>query len=880
MKELNTDAQFNRLVMDSNPLAVAILDHEMLLVDCNEAALELLEAKDKDHFLKNFFIYSMPVQPNGEFAGEMAREHILKAIEEKESIIEWTFRNSNGERILCEVTSKRIDYDDTYVIILYIRDLREEMKTHAEVKEITERNKIMIDVTPICFVFFDHEFNVVDCNPVALSLFGIPTKDVFIKKFFKLNPEFQEDGTPSFENYKKNMQKAFNEGRLVFEWDHITVSGEPLPVEVTFVRVEYRGSYRIAGYFRDLREHRAMIKEMLLVEQQLREAKELAEESVKVKTEFLANMSHEIRTPMNAVLGVTEIMIQYERLPAEIEEGLDKIYNACDMLLGIINDILDFSKIEAGKLDILSAHYMTASLINDSVHLNMMRMDSKPIEFELLIGKNIPENLIGDELRIKQILNNLLSNAYKYTDSGTVTLEVNIEREKTEEEDSVVLVLIVRDTGHGMTKDQLSRLFEEYSRFHEDTYRTIEGTGLGLTITRHLVNLMNGEIKVESKPNVGTSVTIKLPQKLVDESVISNEISENLQQFRKNYVTHKKRSQIVRDHMPYGSVLIVDDVETNLYVATGLLRPYKLNIETVTRGREAINKIKSGKVYDIVFMDHMMPEMDGIEVTGHMRDLGYKHPIIALTANAVAGQADMFLRNGLDDFISKPIDVRQLNFILNKYIRDKQPPEVLEAVRRQSDVLTAGGGERVIDSLLLDSFIRDAKNTLKLLDRLCKKESWADNEDDLRKYTISIHGMKSSLWNINETQLSEMAYLLETGGRERDIGLVSETTPGFLAKLRGLIEKLESAQKKTEEFAEEDDEDVLKKLRSIKKMCADYNRGGSLKLISEVVRCTENTRNILKRVQELVLHSEFEEAEIAVESYLADLSPKNDSDRS
>ena len=872
MENIDISAQFSRLILDSNPLAVAVLDRDMFMIDCNEAALKLLEISDKKKLMNDFFRYSVPIQPNGMFAGELARQLILDALDEMEKTAEWMFRNSKGEAIPCEVTSKRIDYDDTYIIILYIRDLRAEIEAQAEVKEITERNKIMIDVTPICFVFFDDEFHVVDCNPVALSLFEIPTKEIFIEKFFTLSPECQSNGKPSFESYKTNMQKAFNLGRLVFEWDHITVSGEALPVEVTLVRVEYRSSYRIAGYFRDLREHRAMLDEMHLVEQQLRVAKEIAEESVKVKTEFLANMSHEIRTPMNAVLGVTEIMIQYEQLPDEIEEGLEKIYTACDMLLGIINDILDFSKIEAGKLDILPANYLMASLINDSVHLNMMRIDSKPIEFELMLGKDIPENLIGDELRIKQIINNTLSNAFKYTDAGKVTMSVEIERESIDDPDKVMLVLVIRDTGHGMTKDQLDKLFDEYSRFHEGTSKTIEGTGLGLAITRRLISLMNGEIEVESEKGTGTTVTVRLPQGIVDDNVISDEVSENLSKLRQSHINHRKRRRVEREIMPYGSVLIVDDVETNLYVATGLMNPYNLKIETALRGREAINKVNDGKVYDIIFMDHMMPEMDGIETTKHLRDSGYTQPIIALTANAVSGQADMFLQNGFDDFISKPIDIRQLDMVLVKYIRDKQPPEVLEAVRKEiNKAIPAGDETTQVKSLLLESFIRDARNSLTSLENLCKESKWTDDENSLRKYTITVHGMKSSLWNISETELSEMAYSLETGVRERDIKLISEATPRFLNELRTLLDKMETSQKSNEDFADNDPEDIPEKLFTIGQMCADYNRSGVLKLISEIDNCTEKTKALLQEIKKLVINSDYEEAEEAITAYLSDL---------
>ncbi|MCL2443896.1 MAG: transporter substrate-binding domain-containing protein, partial [Treponema sp.] len=455
-------------------------------------------------------------------------------------------------------------------------------------------------------------------------------------------------------------------------------------------------------------------------------AREFAEMASQTKSTFLANMSHEIRTPMNAILGVTEILIQNESLSAEIEEGLDKIYNSCDLLLGIINDILDFSKIEAGKLDIIPKEYKVASMINDSVHLNMMRINSKPIEFELFIEEKIPAKLIGDELRIKQVLNNLLSNAFKYTDSGKVTLSVTSERipmlsylpdhsmagqvkwSDTDRE-GITLVLTVKDTGFGMSDEQLSRMFDEYSRFNQVKGFTIEGTGLGLAITKRLINLMNGGMQVESIPEKGSTFIVRLPQGIVDSEVLGKDVVFNLKQFHTNYMTHKKRKQITRDPMPYGNVLIVDDVETNIYVAVGLMQLYKLGIDTAMSGQEAVNKIKDGKTYDVVFMDHMMPEMDGIETTKVLRDMGYTAPIVALTANAVSGQVDIFLQNGFDNFISKPIDIRQLDSVLNILIRDKQPLEVIEAARRQK-YETNGNNDKQpqADSILLDSFIRDA----------------------------------------------------------------------------------------------------------------------------------------------------------------------------
>ena len=437
----------------------------------------------------------------------------------------------------------------------------------------------------------------------------------------------------------------------------------------------------------------------VLVKERTREleiATEAANTANRSKSTFLANMSHEIRTPMNTILGVTEIMIQDESITDDIEEKLNKIYSSSDLLMGIINDILDFSKIEAGKLDIISAKYFIASLVNDSIQLNMMRIGDKPIQFEINIDENIPANLLGDELRIKQVLNNLLSNAFKYTEAGMVTLSVFCEPSENGNEDEINLGFSVRDTGRGMSKEQIEKMFDEYSRFDEESSPNIEGTGLGLSITQKLISLMNGKIQVESVPKAGSLFTVRLPQGKPDSELIGKELAESLQQFRNIGTMNKKRGQIAKDPMPYGKVLVVDDVETNLYVAEGLMKPYMLHIETVGSGKSAINRIKEGRSYDIIFMDHMMPVMDGLEATKLIRELGYKEPIVALTANAVAGQADMFLQSGFDDFISKPIDLRQLNSILNRLIRDKQDPEIVEEARMQAQKLQEEIEERAL----------------------------------------------------------------------------------------------------------------------------------------------------------------------------------------
>jgi signal transduction histidine kinase/CheY-like chemotaxis protein len=406
-----------------------------------------------------------------------------------------------------------------------------------------------------------------------------------------------------------------------------------------------------------------------------------AQEANLAKSKFLATMSHEIRTPMNVILGVTESYLQDESLSQEIRDGYNKIYNAGDMLLHIINDILDFSKIEAGKLELIPVKYDIMSLINDTVHMNIIRYQQKPIKFNLNIQDNMPANLIGDELRIKQILNNVLSNAFKYTDLGEINLSFSAEYTGKEE---VTLILNVKDTGQGMTSEQVNKLFDEYTRFNLETNRTTVGIGLGMTITKNLTKLMNGTLTVNSQPGKGTEIIVCIPQKLTDKETVEKKHIENFRGMMLEQKGAPANKKIVKDLMPYGKVLVVDDMKSNLEVAKLLLKPYQINIEEAESGQETISLIKSGNEYDIIFMDHMMPVMDGIETVKELRAMGYKLPIIALTANAVVGQKDIFIANEFDGYISKPIDVRQLNDMLNKFVRDKQkkppmPPKAANA---------------------------------------------------------------------------------------------------------------------------------------------------------------------------------------------------------
>ena len=688
-----------------------------------------------------------------------------------------------------------------------IMDIDDKKRMEKSLAKEKERTRLMLDSSPLCCHLWDRNLNAVDCNEAAVKLYGFNNKDEYMKEFAeKCYPIKQPDGQLSTQKMVSLVDRTFDEGFCVCYWIfQIPGDGSPLPAEVTLVRVPYGDDFVVAVYTRDLREHYKMMEK-------IQQAK-IAEENDKTKSRFLANMSHEIRTPMNAILGITEILLQDETLSDETIEGLDKIYSSCDLLLGIINDILDFSKIEAGKIEIVPAEYQVASLINDSVNLNMMRIGSKPIEFKIEINENTLSKLVGDELRIKQILNNMLSNAFKYTERGTVTFSVDFE--ECNDGKNVILILSIRDTGRGMTPEQVEKMFVEYTRFTDDCKNVVEGTGLGLAISQNLINLMNGEIKVESEPGKGSLFTVRLPQGTIDSEVIGKKTADNLKTFRSDNAKNSSRLKIEREPMPYGKVLVVDDVQTNLYVVMGLLKFYELQVETASSGFGAIEKVNSGKEYDIIFMDYMMPGMNGLEATKHLRNFGYTAPIVALTADAVVGRANVFLQSGFDSFISKPIDIRQLNAVLNKFIRDKQPPEVIEAAHLQRSrtkvietvpkVLT----NKTINGLdIIKGVARyegNEKPYLQILRKFaaCNRSLLVElenvKENKLRDYKVLIHGFKGACFEIYANQLGEMAKALEEASKYGDMQYINEHNKIFIEAAGKIIDDLEAMFKVIDE---------------------------------------------------------------------------------
>ena len=582
-----------------------------------------------------------------------------------------------------------------------------------------------------------------------------------------------------------------------------------------------------------------------------------AQEENRAKTQFLARMSHEIRTPMNAVLGIAEIELLKANHTKEAEEAFLRIHSSSKLLLAVINDILDMSKVEAGKMEIVPAPYDITPTIMDTVTLNLTHIGDKDLDFKLDVNENIPASLIGDELRIKQVLNNFLSNAFKYTERGVITLSIG-KVGHVSEGSEVSLVFTVTDTGQGMSPEEISKLFEsEYQRFNVEANRAIEGTGLGMSIARQLISMMDGKISVKSAVGEGSVFTISIPQIVNGTAVLGKEAKENLQSMKA--IGANKTSSIAAEPMPYGKVLAVDDIESNLYVIEGYLLPYQLTLDTVSSGREAIDKIEAGEVYDIIFMDHMMPEMDGIQATKMIRDRGYTQPIVALTANTIKGAKELFLENGFTDFIAKPIDVLQLNAQLLQYIRDKQSPEVLETARAMSaNPHAVAQSESVLSEKIVLSFIRDAKKALEIMQQflLLKNPSAAD----IKPLTIQAHGMKSALANIQKYILSETAKTIEDAGKQGDVQTIIAHTPDFIKAVQGIIEEL-SPPEPDANVPDSNPQLLAAQLKIIEDACEAYNKkaaNAALKTLKQESWSPE-TKNLLTEIESKLLHSEFEE---------------------
>ena len=514
---------------------------------------------------------------------------------------------------------------------------------------------------------------------------------------------------------------------------------------------------------------------------ELRHAKLVAEQANHAKSDFLANMSHEIRTPINAVIGMNEMILR-ESGDEAILEYAGNIDIASQSLLSIINDILDFSKIESGKMEIVNNEYKLGESLYDVVSMIELKAKQKGLQFEVTVDGDLPELLYGDDVRIKQVLLNLLNNAVKYTEKGTVKL--NVDGHCDADNENVTLVMAVEDTGIGIRKDDIAGLFQHFQRLDLKANRNIEGTGLGLAITHNLVQMMGGKIEVESTYGEGSVFTVFLSQNIRSTGKIGD--------FKKNYCMSTGRLQKyqTRYTAPEASVLVVDDNQINLQVVKNLLKKTRIQITTCTSGPEALELMCQNR-YDVILLDHMMSGMDGIETLKKSKELEENKnkdvAVIALTANTISGAKEMYMREGFTNYMSKPIVGKVLEEVLVKYIPAEKVHYVEVAIDEKNTEKTDSSKEDTVkaepenagENILLNPdsgmkycagikemylevlkmFYDQYENKRNDLERYFQSKNWND-------YTVLIHSLKTNALNVGCESFAEECLKLEKSGKK------------------------------------------------------------------------------------------------------------------
>ena len=561
--------------------------------------------------------------------------------------------------------------------------------------------------------------------------------------------------------------------------------------------------FYVLGYRKDRRINASIAK--MREDEQRREyeakvlkfEKESADEANRAKSDFLAQMSHEIRTPINAVIGMDEMILRETTDPDIRDYALD-IKSAGKALLSLVNGVLDFSKIESGKMEITPTDYRTEELIDDVVNMIEDRAEKKYLEFHLEIDGNIPKGLHGDDIRIEQVITNLLTNAVKYSDQGSVTLKMDCEKI---ENDECTLFVEVRDTGIGIREEDMDKLFESFQRLDERKNRNIEGTGLGMAIVQGILSMMGSKIEVQSEYGKGSVFSFRLKQGVVD--------PEPIGEYRRHRGELPEEDETRMLRVIRADVLVVDDNDMNLKVAKGLMKRLNLVPDTVNSGKKAIDMI-GNKHYDIILMDHMMPGLDGIETLKILREnklIDDSTTVIALTANAISGAREMYINKGFRDYMSKPIIPKQLESILIQYLPEGSykfvdlSDEGSQADQKDSIADTLGKkGFNVRAALtycmndeeffieLLETFVESEPEKRESISRFYNEKNWTD-------YSTYVHALKSSARTIGADKLSKMALDQENASKAKNVPIIISGYDSMMDEYAKVVEVLKSVLK-------------------------------------------------------------------------------------
>lgn len=747
-----------------------------------------------------------------------------------------------------------------------------------------DRSRITVDnmssyvyssfTTPV--LVYDDNYSLKLLNDVVCDFFGLTEADM---KSYRINELFcvDEEDVFCFWGKRKEIDVLCRSNQLQC---NLTISK---------IHDDYQD---VIGYIITVTDLSERIEYITRLEQAIRDA----ESANKAKTTFLANMSHEIRTPMNAIMGFAELALK-QRVSKEVREYIQGIHLASKNLLAIINDILDITKIESGKMEIVPANYYVADLLDDVSLIISQQAKKKGLAFFMKTDEAIPTQLYGDKVRIRGVLINILNNAVKYTNEGSVSFEIKI---LSQIDDKIMISFIVSDTGIGIKQEDVSHLFKSFERLDQQIHYGVEGSGLGLAIAKGYVNLMGGEITVDSVYGQGSVFTINIEQKVIDATPLQHRFTIE----RAHEEEKPPKQLVIRDT----HVLLVDDNQINLMVAKGLLSSYGLTVDTASSGAEAIELCQK-KHYPIVFLDQMMPEIDGIEAMKQIRKIddfyaaGGEGKIIVLTANAIRGSRQMLMQEGFDEYLGKPMNLKQVERLLVSYtpgekvsyidvpVDADEEPKVQEQDSEQEEIrylkeqmpkvdveagLKSCGG-KVDDylNILKINHSYGGKNLEELRELL--------NQKDYKNYTIKIHAMKSTTRGIGANEVADMALKQEEAGNAGAYRYIDENFEAFReayeAQLREIGEVLRHFQLIGEKQVDEDakllDDCMISNiLINIRNQVENFDFAKVFEILEEVKknRLSGEDEMLFEKLEKLMDDLAVEQVKELIEKRLGELS--------